>query len=518
MQISTLLVVESPTIAKIIDRFNLPGLEVVSTAGYSWKPRADFVKGTLKGHAGPELLPVRKRIRTAANHASRVFLATDSDPSGEFIAMCLARDLKNKRLYRCYLNLMSPQGVADSMEKAVLYQSGATHALLNRLYINEKLMSGLPRLFYVPKESASAQKRTTSLSVILSKLALCSYFFTERSLREFDSEGLRFNSVKPVFGVYGREIQINKTGGKRTVYDLNRPWNSADFICRFKPGEMDDSKVASHGSADGRYNENRKSPGGHFTIAQDILNRLFTTVPDEIGTGLISYPRTHSSGFYRATWHNEYERFIRRYPAEEFRPAPLWSIAPDNAPHEGIRPLNMDMLPAHVRPLLGKDLYDAYTLIHNAAATVLRRPASTDAPLFEDVQGNVFEEYPFHFTYNMDYINTHSAGLQYDTYKVTPATSACDLIDYLSGYALMPASAAGKTLDILIKDKWIALSDNQVSPGEQLRNSPLLISNAGEIGHILETMTGLVSTSEHPSQHDDLIHRIITIINEQTHG
>jgi hypothetical protein len=516
MQISTLLIVESPTIAKTIGGFKIPGLVVVPTAGYSWKPRADFIKGTLKGYAGPELLPVRKRIRTAALNASRVLLATDTDPSGEFIAICLARDLKHKRLYRCYLNLMSEQGVTDSMEKAVPYHPGATHALLNRLYINDKMMAGLSRYFYAPKESA--QNRTIPLSVILGKLALCPYFFTERSFCEFDSQGLRFHSFNSVPAVCGSEIQINRTGGTCSVFDLKRPWNSADFICRYLTGEMDDRKVASYENTAGRSNENRSFPGGYFTAVQDILNRLFTTVPDEIGTGLISYPRTLSCGFFRSTWHKEYQRFIRRFPAEEFRPASLWMLTPDNAPHEGIRPLNMDLLPADIRPLLRKDLYDAYTLIFNAATTVFSKPASAEMALFDDMKGNVFARNPYPWASDTEPTTLHSAELQYNSYKLTPSTTSINLTDYLYRYALMPASATGKTLDILIRDGWISLSDDQISPGDQLRNSPLLISKAGEIGHILETIAGLVSTIKQPSQLDDLIHRMITILNEQTHG
>ncbi|MFN2372580.1 MAG: toprim domain-containing protein [Cyclonatronaceae bacterium] len=518
MQISTLLIVESPTIAKTIDGFNLPGLEVVPTAGYSWKPRADFVKGTLKGHAGPEMLPVRKRIRTAATHASRVYLATDTDPSGEFIAMCLARELKNKRLFRCYLNLMSPRGVTESMGMALPYQAGATQALLNRLYLNEKLTAGLPRFFYPATESTSARKSTIPLSVLLGKLALCTYFFTERSYHEFNCDGRRFTSIKPVLASSAREIVINKTEFTRKIYDLNRPWNSAEFICRYKPGETDKNTVAGKESHAGRKNGYHSFTGSHFNIVQGILNRLFTTVPDDIGTGLISYPRTHSSGFYRATWQNEYECFIRRYPAEEFLPVPLWSITPDVAPHEGIRPLDMNLLPADIRPLLGKDLYDAYTFIHNASATVFRKPASAERFLYKDEFENVYVNIPSQFAGNVEYLHDHSLLLQHNTLKLTPNMSSIDLIDYLTRYALMPASAAGKTLDILIRDGWITLSDDQVSPGDQLRNSVFLISKAGEIGHILETVAGLVSTSEHPSQLDDLIHRMITIINEPTHG
>jgi hypothetical protein len=518
MQISTLLIVESPTIAKIIDGFNLPGLEVVPTAGYSWKPHADFVKGTLKGRAGPEMLPVRNRIRTAAAHASRVYLATDTDPSGEFIAMCLARELKNKRLFRCYLNLMSPRGVTESMGMALPYQTGATQALLNRLYLNEKLTAGLPRSFYTTKESASAQKSTIPLSLLLGKVALCSYFFTERNFQEFHCDGLRFTSVKPVLALSGSEIVINKTEVTRKIYDLYPPWNSAEFICRYKPGEKDKSTVTGYESHTGRKNGYDSFTGGHFNIVQHILNRLFTTVPDDIGTGLITYPRTHSSGFYRATWQNEYERFIRMYPAEEFLPAPLWTITPDVAPHEGIRPLDMNLLPADIRPLLGKDLYDAYTFIHNAAATVFRKPASVEAVQFIDEFENVYVNIPSNFKGNVKYRLDQSSEMQFNTLKLTPTTSSIDLIGYLTRYALMPASAAGKTLDNLIGDRWITLSDDQVSAGDQLWNSLSLISKSGEIGHILETMAELVSTSEHPSQLDDLIHRMITLINEPTNG
>jgi len=508
MQISALLIVESPTIAKIIDGFQLSGLNVVPTAGYSWKPKPDFIKGTLKGVAGPEMLSVRNRIRSAARNASRVIVATDTDPSGEFIAMCLARELKNKRLFRCYLNLMSPKGVSDSVEGAIPYQAGATISLLNRLYVNKMLLPALSSSISPTYRPDSIVKNNTPLSETLARLALYPFFFAERAFHEFDYDGWRFTSLKPVQAVSGKHIRVKKLNGTHTFFDLHRPWNTGDFI----------KSAARKEPLTGLNDENSSHPPAHFAMVQNILNRLFTTVPDEIGTGLISYPRTNTSGFYRATWQHEYDRLIRSYPAEEILPTPLWMITPDDTAHESLRPLNMGLPPEYVRPLLRKDLYDAYSTLHNAASAVFRKPASAQTDTFEDDLGNIYQMNPAEFTRNPNNPDMHSTVPHYDSVHLIPVSYINNLFDYLDRYALMPASSAGKTLDNLINGGWVKIKADQVFPGDQLYETPSFFSKVNDLEHILETLAKQVFSSEHPSQLDALIRRMISLLNELTHG
>ena len=493
MQISTLLIVESPTIANIIDGFRLPGLEVAATAGYSWKPKPDFRKGTLKGIASPELLPVRNRIRLAASRAYRIILAADTDPSGEFIAISLAEELKNKRLYRGYLNLLSPPGVSLCMERALPYKPGATRALLNRLYVNAKLLPGLSPIISRSARTNPSGKGNSPLSVVLGKLALYPFFFSERGFTRFKSDRRYFTSYKPVPSVHGREIETGIISGDQGFYHIYRPWNTGRFISNFNKSEYQT---------------------GHFTRVQEILNWLFTTVPYETGSGLITYPRTHAAGFYRATWQQEYERLICFNPAEAILPVSLWSITPDEAAHEGLRPLSMEITPSDIRPLVRKNIFEAYSLLFEATSAAFRPPVKSNSPVYSDKKGSIFTKEPLHI-YKGNNLSSDDRSESYErALQLAPVSSLDDLIEYLSLHALMPASAIGLTLDTLITDGWIRISGYNVLPGPQLEKIPALFSKADELLHLFRLLVGRISIAEHPSELDDLINRMICITKE----
>jgi hypothetical protein len=178
----------------------------------------------------------------------------------------------------------------------------------------------------------------------------------------------------------------------------------------------------------------------------------------------------------------------------------------------------MGLAPGCVRPLLRKDLYDAYTTIHNAATAVFRKPASARTDRFEDEFGNIFMKNPVEFIKNHNNIDMHSAVSYYDTIQLLPVSYINDLLDYLIQYAFMPASSAGTTLDNLINGDWIKIEADQVFPGDQLYETPSLFSKVNDLEHLLETLANQVFSSGHPSQLDGLIRRMISLLNEHAHG
>ncbi|MFU8861540.1 MAG: toprim domain-containing protein [Cyclonatronaceae bacterium] len=496
MQISSLLIVESPTIATIIDGFRLPGVEVVATAGYSWKPKPDFSKGTLKGTASPKLLPFRNRIRSAAARASRVILATDTDPSGEFIASCLAGELKNRQIFRGYLNLLSPQGVTSSIEQANPYQPGATHALLNRLYINAKLLPRLPPFISRSARAEPSGIKYSPLSVALGILALYPFFLSQRGFTRFIADQVHYVSDRPVPAVYGSEITTGIVSGDPDFYHVIRPWNTGKFISSYSS-----------------YNKSVYQTG-HFKRVQNTLNRLFTTIYDETGSGLITYPRTHAAGYYRATWQQEYERLIRFNQAEAILPVTLWSITPDESAHEGLRPLNMGIAPPDIRPLVRKNIFDAYSLLFESTSAAFRQPEKSNTPVYTDNNGHLItiDPFPAGMTRNRNLFSSSDRSQPYSESKLLTAVSSLDdLTEYLSLNALMPASATGSTLDTLISDGWINISGNDVLPGYQMEKLPALINKTDDVLHLLQLLNDKLSLAEHPAELDDLINRMTSL-------
>lgn len=86
ISVYTLLIVESPVIARHIQQISPSSVYVLATGGFCWHPSYQAKKNTLKAVADPEKRSFRKELSEQAQWANRIIIATDSDPSGDFIA------------------------------------------------------------------------------------------------------------------------------------------------------------------------------------------------------------------------------------------------------------------------------------------------------------------------------------------------------------------------------------------------------------------------------------------------
>src|SRR5512139_798503 len=96
----TLVVVESPAKAKTIKKYLGPGYEVKASVGHIKDLPAKELGVRVSEGFVPEYQVIDgkdkivKELRSAAQEASKVFLATDPDREGEAIAWHLSEELK----------------------------------------------------------------------------------------------------------------------------------------------------------------------------------------------------------------------------------------------------------------------------------------------------------------------------------------------------------------------------------------------------------------------------------------
>lgn len=139
----TLLIVESPSIANIIRNFKIPFLEIIPTNGFCWKPVYDFKKQKLTYRADPNKRNLRKLLKSKAQWASKIIIATDTDSSGEFIAFTTWKYLKDFDVHRAYLHNLSKKAIEELLNENFPFEHKNFHPLVNRYIVNNLLENDL---------------------------------------------------------------------------------------------------------------------------------------------------------------------------------------------------------------------------------------------------------------------------------------------------------------------------------------------------------------------------------------
>ncbi len=413
----TLLIVESPTLARIINRFELPGVEALATGGFSWQPLWDTKSQQLKPKADPAWVSFRNQLKKKAPWASRVVIATDADPAGSFISYSISRFLKSVPTLRTYIQTLTRDGIQQAID------------LASEEFFPDEF--GILRNRYLIQQSLNRSLRGKLGSNPWSGLVLMYLFGGKFHYTTLAGSSSILTLFKPV------ELSYNTTLEVRSVTDeaqnilrkTTRPFNTSVLL------------------------EKLFLNGGSMKQHQEHLNRLFTTIPDEPGTGLISYPRTSAQGYYAETWDLSYRYWIKNNETETFLPRTLWDTLPVQIPHESLRPINPAIDPGVVRPLVRKNLYDIYTIIYNHYIKSISAASIESARKVILIQDGASR-----------YQNEIVGDLKRDSVFRTMITIS-DLLNTMNAYGAARPSGFGKLFDTLIDEKWITCSGIIIKPG-----------------------------------------------------
>lgn len=315
-----LLLVESQAIADHIQSLKIPYLWTIATRGYCWKPIWNSKKQAYDFRASPEHLEIRKDIKEKARWAHRIIIATDADPSGEFIAAAIQNYLKSSICFRAYLNDYSRDGIRSLLQKKDLRTTEVGTELLKK----KKLAMD------------SIQRSYGGLGLVSAAL----YTLHQMALKDFEKTTRVF------------EQQRYLSMGTWAIADYERPWNTLGFLC-----EM---------SSQTRIPMNQ---------LQDNLNSLFTQPVSTFGKNIISYPRTWEQGWYAASWQTLEEQIVRLNPDVTLLPNQLRMFAPDEAAHEALRVTDLHITPEIARPHLTGLQFRMYERLYaNTKAALLLQP------------------------------------------------------------------------------------------------------------------------------------------------
>lgn len=417
----TLLIVESPTVKRVIDQFDLPYLEVIATEGFCWKPHFDNASRKLSYRADPEKRDIRRRIKEQAQWAASIVVAADNDASGWFIIHTLGRFLKKFHLRKTNITALTPAHIQEAIDTAIKISSDDIeryHLKLQNRY----------RFHIQFKQRISESNREPDLVTLG---VLCYFYSSVPRSRWVDlHSGSMLWTDHPVESTCNEPLELVETGSSSEYLITETPWSTADLLAQSVP--MFDDK-----------------PG--YADQQELINRLFTQT-DTRGRGIISYPRTAARGFYPQSWQHLKNQWIHYHPVNTFIPEAAQSTVAEEESHEAIYPLNLENTPEEIRTQMPKAQYETYRLLYGHHGETLRLPETRD---FITLTTNN----------NARFYVSVDEWQPADTLQVKPKTTLADMLYFLSDIGVLRPSKYGSTVDALQASGWIQVQDQRVTPG-----------------------------------------------------
>lgn len=380
-----LVIVESPSKSKTIEKYLGDGYEVVSSKGHI-RDLAKKGKGALGVDVENDFKPtyvvnsdkkdVVKQLKSKAKKADQVYLATDPDREGEAISWHLAEELnldiadKNRVIF----NEITKDAVISAFDEPRsvdmgLVRSQETRRILDRI-IGFKLSSLLKSKI---KSKSAGRVQSVALKLICEKEKEVNAFVPE----EYWSVHADF--IKDEMKV---TADLSKIKGKKANV---RNKDEADKIIK-----ECDSEFVVNGVNKKNTQRQPKLPFITSTLQQEAstkLNfsakktmvnaqRLYEGVAiDNELQGLITYMRTDSTRLSETFIKSTQAKIINDHGKEYLGHYKFKNDEKAQDAHEAIRPTNIDNDPEKIKEYLTNDQYKLYRMIYMRAMASLMAAA-----------------------------------------------------------------------------------------------------------------------------------------------
>jgi DNA topoisomerase-1 len=392
----SLLIVESPTKARTLDRYLGDRFDIRASVGHvkdlpenelgidierEFEPRYQVIKGKEK---------IIRELRKAAKQAESIFLAPDPDREGEAIAWHIAEELRSSRkdIFRVLLNELTRNGIERALQNPGKLNPHKFEAQLARRLLDRLVGYQISPILWDKVRRGLSAGRVQSVALRL----VCE---REREILAFESEeywtitALLAGEQPPQF-----EARLWRKNGKRVKITTEE--QALDLVATLQNARYQVAKVEKK--------KRTRSPAPPFitsTLQQEaarklrysaqrtmaVAQRLYEGVDlgKEGAIGLITYMRTDSPRLAKEAV-SEVRDWIRKNLGKEFVPqrAPTYrSKKGVQDAHEAIRPTSVLRTPELVAPHLKKGELALYELIWKRFVASQMSPAQLDQTVVE---------------------------------------------------------------------------------------------------------------------------------------
>ncbi len=376
MAADTLVIVESPSKAKTIEKYLGSKYKVIASNGHVRDLPKSQLGVDVENNYQPKYITLRGRgeviekIRKEAKSAKRVLLATDPDREGEAISWHLAHMLKMDENQPCRVvfNEITKNVIKKSIEHPrvidkELVDSQQARRVLDRL-VGYKIS---PWLWAKVRRGLSAGRvQSVTTKIVCDR---------EREINDFIPKEYWTIAVKLLHGKKHFEAKFYGYDGKKMELSCEEEAKKVVALCSNAGYTVKDIKVAK---------KTRHAPAPYTTssMLQDASNRaslpskrtmLFAQqlyegveLPGKGNVGLITYMRTDSVRISDDAQKAARDYLIERFGAEYVPDKPNVYKGRNGAQdaHEAIRPTNVELTPDMLKPSLESGQYKLYKLIY----------------------------------------------------------------------------------------------------------------------------------------------------------
>jgi DNA topoisomerase I len=390
---SKLVIVESPSKAKTIEKFLGPDYQVMASVGHVIDLPSKGLGVDTRRNFAPKyvVIPGKERVlldlRRASKRADEVFLCPDPDREGEAISAHLARALEIPHARRAVFNEITRNAVRDAIAHPRdiddhLVDAQQARRILDRL-VGYKISPLLWRR--VQKHTSAGRVQSVAVRLICDREEIIQGFVPEeywtltaqlskqkdrklflaelvRRLDQSEKEKARIGSEAEMNEVLaalsGVTYKVTKVERKKTKSMPAAPYSTSSL-------QQDSSTRV------------RFSPKKTMKVAQELYEGIDL---GEGRTGLITYMRTDSTRIS-----DEAQKSVKGYIGDTFGskylgPGPKSKQKANvQGAHEAIRPTDVHRLPESMRAVLSADQHKLYSLIWKRFVASFMAPAVFDS-------------------------------------------------------------------------------------------------------------------------------------------
>ncbi len=381
-----LVIVESPTKTKAIEKYLGSDYKVVSSKGHirDLATSGKFGLGVdIENHFEPKYIAIKgkkkdiEELTKNAKKAKKVYLATDPDREGEAISWHLkdALNLKDEDYDRVVFNEITKDVVVNAFNNARKIDYDLVHSQETRRILDRIIGFRLSKLMQSKTGGKSAGRvQSVALKLIVDKEREIESFKEEEYwtiTSKFDSFDAELDTINGKKAELKKEEDANKVleglGNKFIVdsYDTKPKNKSSKYP--FITSTMQQEAISKLGFSSKK--------------TMQVAQKLYEGIDIEADTvGLITYMRTDSvrlsDEFIKSTY-----AFINDNYGKEYVGHVKASKKKENVQdaHEAIRPSSISRTPESIKKYLTKDEYRLYELIYYRALASLMKDAKVNS-------------------------------------------------------------------------------------------------------------------------------------------
>ncbi|MFI3250324.1 MAG: type I DNA topoisomerase [Eubacteriales bacterium] len=377
MATKNLVIVESPSKAKTIEKYLGPGFEVKASMGHIRDLPKSKIGVDFEHEFTPDYQPIKgkeetiKDLKKAVKKSDFVYLATDPDREGEAISWHLKEllGLKDENTFRVTFNEITKKVVNHAVQNPRNIDQNLVDAQQARRILDRIVGYQLSPLLWrkIRRGLSAGRVQSVATRLVAQREAEVSQFVPQ----EYWSIEVQLNRVAPNIGGFTAQFH-----GIDKKMELNSYEQTQEIMQKVKADQFSVTKVK-------RQDKNR-SPAPPFTtstLQQDASRKLGMTpartmsiaqqlyegvdIDGQGTTGLITYMRTDSLRLSEEAV-SEARTFISsRYGATycPVTPREYKTKKASQDAHEAIRPSNVTLVPEEIKKSLTAEQFKLYRLI-----------------------------------------------------------------------------------------------------------------------------------------------------------